>query len=273
MDALQLDRLLNELEREKKYFEDQNNKLKSQNGLLENTILNYKKSQHDLDNQKKNILNSAKDEAKQIIKTTNQKVENLIREIKENKAEKQQTRKSRESVREYEKTLRQEKVKPQPSNVEVIKGEIKVGDAVRIADQNTVGEVLKRNKQYAEVLFGALKSKIKLDRLERISRKALRKKESEAPGLKGIDLNRRKANFSHDLDIRGKRAEEALSIVANFIDNAILFGVKEVRIVHGKGDGILRSLVRDELKKYKEIHDFKDEHADRGGAGITVVVL
>ena len=95
----------------------------------------------------------------------------------------------------------------------------------------------------------------------------------ELAALKGIDINRRKAEFSSDLDIRGKRADEAITIISGFLDNAILFGTPAVRIIHGKGDGILREVLRNELRSYKEVGSFGDEHADRGGAGITVVQL
>ena len=73
------------------------------------------------------------------------------------------------------------------------------------------------------------------------------------------------------MDLRGKRVEEALAIVGGFLDDALLFGVPVVRIIHGKGDGILRQVLREEMKTYREITSAHDEHADRGGAGITVV--
>jgi DNA mismatch repair protein MutS2 len=91
--------------------------------------------------------------------------------------------------------------------------------------------------------------------------------------VKGIDMVERRANFNQDLDVRGKRAEEALQELERFLDNALLFGTHEVRIIHGKGDGILRTVMREVLKTRKEIKHFHDEHADRGGAGITVVEL
>ena len=131
---------------------------------------------------------------------------------------------------------------------------------------------MKISRKDAEVVFGDLKSKIKLNRLEKISKGGIKKIEKEATSsLKGLDINKRKAQFSYDLDVRGKRAEEAISILGSFIDDAILFGASIVRIIHGKGDGILREVLRAELKSYKEIKVLKDEHADRGGAGITIV--
>lgn len=271
-DAVELDRLLTELEKEKKHYEEQSKKFERQNSVLEKTILNYKDLQSDLDERKKEIMNEAKVEAKNLLKETNQRVENLIRNIKENKAEKETTKISREEVREFEKEIKIEKVKKKEKEFKVIGGAIGFGDLVRIKGQQAVGEVMQIGKKDAEIIFGDLKSKIKLSRLEKISRGTLKKleKENSSP-IRGIDINKRKAQFSPNLDVRGKRADEALVILAGFLDDAILFGSPNVRIIHGKGDGILREIFREELKSYREVRTFYDEHADRGGSGITVV--
>lgn len=271
-DAVELDRLLTELETEKKHFEEQSLRLEKQNTILEKTILNYKGLQSDLDERKKEIMNNAKVEAKNLLKDTNQRVENLIRNIKENKAEKEVTKVHREEVREFEKEIKIEKVKKKEKEIKVIGGIIGVGDFVRIKGQQAIGEVMQIGKKDAEIIFGDLKSKIKLSRLEKISRGMLKKIEKEISSpIRGIDINKRKAKFSQNLDVRGKRAEEALVILAGFMDDAILFACPSVRIIHGKGDGILREIFREELKSYHEIRTYHDEHADRGGSGITVV--
>ncbi len=271
-DAVELDRLLTELEKEKKHFEEQSKKFERQNSVLEKTIGNYKELQSDLDERKKEIMNDAKVEAKNLLKETNQRVENLIRNIKENKAEKEPTRIYREEVRDFEKEIKIEKVKKVEKEIKVIGGIIGAGDLVRIKGQKTIGEVVKIGKKDAEVIFGDLKSKIRLNRLEKISRGALKKiKKERVSPVKGIDINKRKAQFSPTLDVRGKRADEALMILAGYLDDAILFGSPSIRILHGKGDGILREIFREELKSYREIKTYHDEHADRGGSGITVV--
>ncbi len=269
-DAVELDRLLNELEQEKKDFEEQSKKYKSQNQTLEKALENYKKLQSEINDKRKEILNDARAEAKHILKETNQRVENLIREIRENKAEKEATKALREDLKKYDKKIKVERVRRNQEKVNVIGGNIEVGNLVRIKGQESVGEVLDVGKKDAEVLFGDLKSKIKINRLEKIATSQTRKKKESQP-IKGINLVERKANFNHDLDIRGKRAEEALMILNGFLDDAILFGSPSVRIIHGKGDGILRQVLRDELRTYREVKNFHDEHADRGGAGITVV--
>ena len=271
-DAVELDRLLTELEEEKKFYEEQGKKLESQNTLLEKTINNYNELHSDLDDKKKEILNEAKSEAKTLLLETNRKVEKLIRDIKEHKAEKEITKKSREEVRVFEKEITIEKVRKKEKEIKVIGGEIGPGSFVRIKGQMSIGEVTKVGRQDAEVVFGDLKSNVKLTRLEKVSRGQVKKISKEyVSKIHGINLNERKANFSPDLDVRGKRAEEALAILSGFIDDSILFGVPMVRIIHGKGDGILRSVLREELKSYKEVSSSRDEHADRGGSGITVI--
>ncbi len=269
-DAVQLDRLLTELEDEKKNFEEQGKKLGEQNRLLEKTIENYKILQMEMDQKKKDILNQARQEAKNLLKQTNQKVENLIRQIRENKAEKQITKKLREDLKVFDEEIIIEAPVKNEEKIKVVSGKIIKGNLVRIIGQEPVGEVIVVGKNDAEVVFGDLKSKIKLGRLEKISRGQAKKVETRAV-IKGINLVERRANFSSDLDIRGKRAEESLPLLNSFLDNAILFGTPEVRIIHGKGDGILRQVIRNELNQVRQVKRFHDEHADRGGAGITVV--
>ena len=151
----------------------------------------------------------------------------------------------------------------------MVGGIINAGDFVRIKGQQSVGEVMQIGKKDVEVVFGDLKSKIKLARLEKISKGKSKKMQSSS--IRGIDMNARKANFKEDLDVRGKRADEALMILGGFLDDAILFGSPNVRIIHGKGDGILRQVLREELNSYHQVGSFHDEYADRGGAGITVI--
>ena len=91
--------------------------------------------------------------------------------------------------------------------------------------------------------------------------------------MRGIDMNDRMAQFSLTLDIRGKRGEEVYNLVDQYLNDAILLGSNEVKILHGKGDGILRNLIREQLKRYSQVKSVQDEHADRGGAGISIVTF
>ncbi|MFN3315288.1 MAG: Smr/MutS family protein, partial [Raineya sp.] len=156
--------------------------------------------------------------------------------------------------------------------IEVLGGEIGVGDWVRLKGQTAMGEVLAIRGKDAEVLMGELHSFIKLNRLEKISRKIVKNQQKEyAKKSLGIDMNEKIANFSYQIDLRGKPAEIALTEVDKFIDDALLAGHSELRILHGKGDGILRKLIREHLRTYPQVSSFASEHADRGGDGITIV--
>ena len=83
----------------------------------------------------------------------------------------------------------------------------------------------------------------------------------------------KKLEFKHDIDVRGMRGDEAIQAVTYFIDDAILLGISRVRILHGTGNGILRTLIRQYLAGVPGVAHFQDEHVQFGGAGITVVDL
>ena len=150
-----------------------------------------------------------------------------------------------------------------------------MGSYVRIEGQTAIGEILALRGKDAEVRIGELKSNIKLNRLEKVSRKTYREAVGirETPRTQGVDLNEKMMNFSFNLDIRGYRGEESLGELDRFMDSALMLGYPELRIVHGKGDGILRSLVRNHLRSYKQVASMTDEHADRGGQGVTLVKM
>jgi DNA mismatch repair protein MutS2 len=183
----------------------------------------------------------------------------------------------RKELQTFDESLKPEYIVVEPvEEIQVLDGEIEPGVLVRIKGQTAVGEVLSVKGKDTEIRIGELKSNIKLNRLEKISRKEYRASVPEnlnIPRMQGIDINEKMANFSYQLDLRGKRGEEALTELDDFIDDALMLGTHEVRIVHGKGDGILRNLVRAQLRKYSQVNSFTDEHADRGGAGVTIVKM
>ncbi|QHT67129.1 endonuclease MutS2 [Rhodocytophaga rosea] len=271
------DKLLRELELEKKKFLVKNQEVTNKDKNLSQTLKEYTELKSHLDTEKKKLLNQAKEEAKRLVREANQKIEQTIREIKENKADKEETRQLRKELQSFDESLKPEYIVAEPvEEIQVLDGEIEVGDLVRIKGQTAVGEVLFVKGKDAEIRIGELKSNIKLNRLEKISRKEYRASVPEnlnIPRMQGIDINEKMANFSYQLDLRGKRGEEALTELDDFIDDALMLGTHEVRIVHGKGDGILRNLVRTQLRKYSQVNSFTDEHADRGGAGVTIVKM
>ncbi|MCU0444986.1 MAG: endonuclease MutS2 [Microscillaceae bacterium] len=279
-DQVNYDKLLNELDIEKKHYEQQNKFINEKTKRLDEVTLEYEKLKAFLDNEKKRILNQAKNEAKELLKSANQKIEQAIRQIKENQAEKVSTKEIRQELQTFATELKLEQVDfslieedTDNEEVTVIEGIIGVGDKVRIKGQLAIGEVLAIKGKDVEMMMGELKSNIKLNRLEKVSRKMERELKKELSAVKGVNINEKMANFSLNLDLRGKRGEEAMVELGNFMDDALLLNQQELRIIHGKGDGILRKLVRDLLKQYKEVASLQDEHADRGGAGVTIVTL
>ena len=273
------EKMLKELEIEKKIFSEKNVENAVKERALAQNLEQYSKLKEILESQKKTILNTAKTEAKQLVLAANQKIEKAIKDIKELKADKEITKIVREELQVFEKeTLKLEPTAPQVKEPEyqLDNGEIVVGSLVRIKGQETVGEVIGLRGKDIEVAIGSLKTNIKLNRLEKISKKEFKKivaDDAPLPKMKGVDLNEKMQNFSFNLDIRGKRGDEALAEVDYFLNDAIMLGYPELRIVHGKGDGILRNLIRNQLKSYKQVGQMTDEHADRGGAGVTIVKM
>jgi DNA mismatch repair protein MutS2 len=274
VDEVQLERLLGELEAEKKHYEEERRRFGQQAELLTKSQQHYQELKEKLEAERRQIIGKAKAEAGDLLWQANQKIENTIRAIKENKAEKESTRALRESLSSF-----RDEIAPKPTpqekkpRVKVLKGAIQAGDKVRIKGQESIGDVLKVERTSAAVAFGVLKSKVALSRLEKVQSAPKPRQEDKAPklGRAGINLTDRRAAFSSELDLRGKRADEALMALTAFLDDALMFAIPMVRIIHGKGDGILRELVRNELKEFKTVRSFSDEHADRGGPGVTVV--
>ncbi|MGR3810209.1 endonuclease MutS2 [Jiulongibacter sp. NS-SX5] len=268
------EKMLKELEIEKKVYADKNAQFNEQNQLLKKKLDQYNGLKEFLDNEQKRILNDAKKEAKRLLDESNKKIENAIRAIKESGAEKEKTKEIREELATFEKEIKPEKIEEKPKWKKE-EGVIEVGSFVKVKGQETIGEVLSLKGKDAEVAIGQLKTKIKLNRLEKVSRKAFKAATKESPTKKlgGLDMTEKMSNFNFNLDIRGKRVEEAMSELDNLMDDAIMLGHSEVRVVHGKGDGILRNLVRTHLKTYKQVSKLNDEHADRGGHGVTIVKL
>jgi DNA mismatch repair protein MutS2 len=151
-------------------------------------------------------------------------------------------------------------------------GPLKAGDKVRMIGGEVTGTILSIKAKSAIVQFGELRSTVKTEKLVR-SDLALTSIEATRPVARGIELHRRQSDFAPLLDVRGKRVEEVQPLLERFMDDAVLLNQAEVKILHGKGEGVLRNVVRDYLKRLKGVESFRDEHADRGGEGMTIVVL
>ncbi len=259
--------LVNELEAEKKRFEDEHVTLNKKLTDLERSMKDYQDLKEMLESEKKSILIKAKREAKTIVEQANQKIEATIRQIQETKADKKATQAARKSLELYKESI---KVIEKKEPVIEKNGAIKVGNYVKIHDQDTYGEVTNIKGEKAELVIGNIKSKVSLSKLVKIDALPQDDYRSKSTGINYAD---KMSAFTTSLDLRGKRAEESLPEIDVFIDEALLLGQKEIRILHGKGTGVLRDIVRNHLKSHNRVIWFGDEHVDHGGQGITVLNL
>ena len=265
-----VDELILKLEKQEQDIRERDLKLKQRESEAERLEKKYRKLSDEIEGEKKQILSRARDEAKELLSRTNREIEKTIRHIRENQAQKQETRKMRERLESFRKDVASPETKPEKK----AQVNIEKGDIVRLMNKDVSGEVLSVRGNNVEVQIGALKTIVKKSMVERISRGEAKRMERKSGTIQSnVDMNQRLSGFSHTLDVRGKRFEEALSLVNKFIDDALLFSAREIRILHGKGDGILRTRIREHLKGNPYIESINDEHVERGGAGISVILL
>lgn len=263
-----VDKMLGELQSQKQEVDKAADRLKARELELDELIEQYQELKTHVAKQEKKVLNAAKQEAQAIVTGANKEVEKAIRVIKEKKADKEAVRAQREKLDKLKEKnqVKEEISKPKESDA------INVGDFVMVKGQETVGQVAAIKGKDAELKMGELTSFVKLNRLEKVTRKAF-KQQGQVKSYSGFDYTNKRADFSTKLDIRGKRAEEVLSILDQWLDEAIMLDAKELQILHGKGNGVLRQVARNHISTFKQVSSFKDEHVERGGAGITVVLL
>jgi DNA mismatch repair protein MutS2 len=260
-----LEQLMKKVAEDKVKLEAREQNLAAQEREVNVARERYESLNEKLETQKKEIINRARAEASTLLQETNREIEKTIRHIRENKAEKLETRKVREGLKELEK-----KVKITPERTpNPNQGPLKEGDKVRMMGGEVTGTIISINGGTARVQFGDLMSSVKTSRLVRSDRAADQKPSSGS----SVSLGSRTQGFSPQLDVRGMRVDELVPVLTRFMDDALLFGVGEVSILHGKGEGVLRTVVRDYLKRLKNVSGVRDEHADRGGAGITLATL
>ncbi|SFG55059.1 DNA mismatch repair protein MutS2 [Algoriphagus hitonicola] len=272
-DRVRYDRLLTKLENEKNQYAELLQEVKQKEKLLKTRLTEYNELKETLDQTKKRYIQEAKLEAKRILDETNKKIEKTIREIREGKAEKEKTIQLRKELEVFKEEVKPEKNVIKDPEVKVLGGKIEVGDWVRLKDNGAIAQVLQLKAKEADISIGELKSTVKLTRLEKISNTQLKKEQKSVALRSGFSTTQKMMDFSPNLDLRGKRGEEILPLVQNFIDEGNMLGVKDLRIVHGKGDGILREITRNLLRTMPPVRKMEDEHADRGGAGVTLVTL
>ncbi|WPR73892.1 endonuclease MutS2 [Algoriphagus sp. NG3] len=272
-ERVRYDRLLTQVENEKNQYSTLLADVKAKERLLKTRLQEYNELKETMEGTKKRYLQEAKQEAKQLLDQANKKIEATIREIKEGKAEKEATKQIRKDLEEFKEKVKPEKNVVKSPEIKVIGGEIIAGDWVRVKDNGAIAEVLQVKGNEVEVSIGELKSKVKISRLEKISQGEVKKEKKAAAIRSGYSTNEKMMDYSPNLDIRGKRGEEILSLIQTFVDEGHMLGLKDLRIVHGKGNGILRDLTRNFLRDMTQVRHMEDEHADRGGAGVTLVTL
>ncbi|MEJ6980473.1 endonuclease MutS2 [Pedobacter sp. P351] len=262
-----VDTLLVDLERDKKEILEKKIALEKQQRRVNTLLEENEKLKAFLEENKKGILKDAKKEAQNIILNANKLVENTISEIRESKADKEKTQKLRQNLQhELQKnTVKETLVKPlEDTSV------LKAGDWVRLEDSETVGQVMDITKDNVILAMGDLRSVVKRKRVQKIANREVPKEIRRSYSSQVSDAI---AQFNPEIDVRGLRGEEALFEIEKYLDRALMMGFSTLKIIHGKGDGILRKLIREYLRKYSQVSRIEDEHADRGGDGITYVYL
>ena len=278
---LDFDQQLQQLEIEKKEVRKKEYELKVADKLLDEVVTKYKAQLADIEKHRKSLLKEASKEAQEIIDRANAKIEKTIREIKEAQAEKVRTKELREELKEMKTNLANEeknlsKELKAEEKEEIANADLKVGDMVCINELEVVGELLAITDTDVTIQFGDVRLRTTADKLRKISRSQARKAQQNPSYLrKSImnDINEKAQHFNLTLDVRGQRGEEAVDNVAKYIDEANLLSIKEVSILHGKGNGILRKLIREYLSKQSCVQSFNDASLETGGAGITRVTL
>lgn len=319
-DYIQSDKYLQDIVRDKRYWEGKRQTIHQHEKSLEGHIQRYETNLEEIERERKAILRRAQQQAEELLAEANRKIENTIREIKEAQAEKERTRLVREELQQFreqvvnddtrglmseedfakklrqmeERKARKEKRKNEKAQKEeraaahlsaVAKAPsephtITIGSTVRMKGLNTIGKVENISGKQATVVFGEVRTKVKMEQLEYAEKPKEEKKKNDHSDLAiqttritSATIEDRKHNFHQDIDVRGMRGDDAIDAVMHFIDDAILVGMSRVRILHGTGSGILRQLIRQYLHTVPNVKSAKDEHVQFGGSGITVVDL
>jgi DNA mismatch repair protein MutS2 len=299
---------LREIARDRRYWEQKRDRIRIADRKVEELETSYAEQLSRIKAERQQIIREAKEEAQRLIADANRQIENTIRTIRESQAEKELTRLARQELNDMrERTERDEVAEAERSarvdremerierrrqrreerkaaggkveSAEVIEKQIprviEVGTKVRIKEQDGVGEVQEVKGKKATVAFGHILTTVALDRLEAVSNAEYKRqtRPTTARTVVSVDVSQRKLNFKDNIDVRGMRAVDALEAVQSFIDDAIMVGIGSVSILHGKGTGALKEEIRRYLRTVPDVATAADEHADRGGAGITVVTF
>ena len=288
-DYVNMDKYLQDISRDKRYWEQKRQKIHQQEKDLEERIAKAEEKASELKNKRQEVLQKARDEAAALLKEANSRIERTIKDIKEAQAEREATRSIRKNLETFKEQIvnkagekpesKKKAANDKDKQEEVPQRPFLVGDNVRLKGQTTIGQIVSVNGRQCQVAFGMIRTNLDLSRLEHVSRSQIRQ-EAQNSIVGGIhdpsvsdEIRQRRLNFKHEIDLRGMRADEALSAVTLFIDDAMLLDISHVRILHGTGTGALRQAIRTYLSSLKGSVNFHDEHVQFGGAGVTVVEI
>jgi DNA mismatch repair protein MutS2 len=295
------DKHLKDIARDKRYWENKRQSIRQQEKRLEELTAEYENELSGAKSLRKEIISKAKDEAEQLLKESNRMIENTIRQIKESQAEKERTKDLRQRLEEFKGSVVEE-IKPLETRTEekmavlsskakkitsdkeplpekhiksIAEQPLKPGDSVRMTDTQAAGEVIAIEGNKVQVETGNMRFFVGADKIERITKSDLRKSLRANQPVRVSDpaIVQRNINFKPEIDLRGVRGEEAINQVRDLIDNAMIVQHRQLRILHGKGNGILRQLIRQYLDTVDVVKSFRDEHVQLGGSGITVVEM
>ena len=268
---LKFEKQLQQLEVDKKAIRKKEQDLRIADQLLTEVVEKYKGLLAELEGKKKQYLRDAAAEAQELIQKANSQIERTIKEIKEAQAEKTKTKEIRQNLEKTKQEIAQKAKEAAEQKKEEDEVVLKVGDTVCIEEMQVVGEILAISDTDATILFDSIRLRTSPDKLRKVSRAEARKTQRRWQNGIAEDLSEKAEHFDITLDVRGKRAEEALDIVDKYLDEAKLLSIKEVSILHGKGNGILRKLIREKLSHMREVEHFCDASLETGGTGITRV--
>ncbi len=301
-----IERQLREIARDKRYWEEKRDRIRLAEKRADELAERYGRELEELKSERNKLLKSAKEESQRILNEANKHIEQTIRSIRESQAEKEKTKSVRQKLddfrenidaddaeslkidakirrlREREQARAGRKLKrgenpAQNTSPTLSSAEkpLEIGDKVRIQGQHAIGEVIQLQGGKAVIGIGQILTTIDAGRLERISqneyRKMTRDKQAITSHTVHYDTSQRRLHFKTQIDLRGERAADALTKVQEFIDEAIMLGIPEVKILHGKGTGALKEEIRRYLSTVSAVASAGDEDEKFGGAGITIV--
>lgn len=287
-EQLNFEHQLQQLELDKQEIARQKEELRVADEFLNEVTQKYQRLNDNLQARRHEIISGARREAQQILTDANRTVERTISDIKSAKAEKEATQQARARLAEAteqnikaQSELKEQKEKKQRSSDSPFRSEgeketpITIGSIVRIDGQDTFGQVVEIKGKKAVVESNSLRMTIPLERLTGTAKQKIPTDKKPVSISRGIydEMNEKRAHFNPTLDLRGHRAEEALDMLHHFLDEALLLSEKEVRILHGKGYGILMQVIHQELKGMREVRTFHPEKVELGGVGVTIVQL